>query len=307
MIYIDGQPHQMSVEEGGWAGLATWPPMKTPIVNDWVEQDGEEADLTSPQLGTRQADLVLYGKAQAAELVLDALTAATGSAHIITDPWIGRTFAVRLINATASSSGIDKYARLTLTLAQDNPWAGLPTDTVPTSTRWPEDTRYQIDGTPLTAWGVVITRGTASELAPRANVKAALLRNINALSGAQYDHAAPVTMRARDVRLYCHTNEPQAATAWANQAALLRLLTSPGEHTLTADGKKWAFRYKQHDTTALHTDQGIHLWHDFTLTLTLMHRMADTTVVLATEAGLPIITEDGYYMIDLSTPQSQRI
>ena len=56
--YLDGidiyTTFGIYVTEGGYNGLATYPPLKKPEINDWQEYNGIEVDLTAPELDTRE-------------------------------------------------------------------------------------------------------------------------------------------------------------------------------------------------------------------------------------------------------------
>lgn len=60
-LYIDGvdvyKQYGVYVSDNGWNELVAMPPLKTVDSNDWQEEDGIEADLSSPVLNTREVNI----------------------------------------------------------------------------------------------------------------------------------------------------------------------------------------------------------------------------------------------------------
>lgn len=300
-LYIDGndayQEYGVFIRDGGYNELVAYPSLKTVDSNDWQEEDGIEADLSQPVLDTKSFSL------QAATSLRDTRwyrlmeRLSDGSYHKWDFRNIGLSFRLRLESITPSDSQ-GALALMTFKLSDDFPLDGY-TYAAPVS-GLPSDDSYTLDGTAMTAYGVRVLRGTLSEITKTPEVKANMLRNIKTLSGAIYDPKT-VTYKSKDVKLYCLMTAATLSGLWRNWWALLYDLTRPDERTLFVDSIEQAFPcyYKSCQVTEFYAEGKI--WLAFTLTLTMTHdfRIEEGDIVLASETGGVVLTQQTDEAVDL--------
>lgn len=172
---------------------------------------------------------------------------------------------------------------------------------------------YELDGVDLSAYGVLILKGTNTEILKTPAVKKNLLQNFKRQDGAIYD-GEYVKFQTKDVNLKCLMRAPDFKTFWRNRDALLHDLTklstktddegyeySDAERIFYCDewSESYPCYYKSCKTDDFNPLGGI--WWEFTLTLVFTcFRLEETDYLLASEAGEFIITEDGEFYIDLN-------
>lgn len=301
-LYIDDKDvyelYGVYVVKDGWNELIAYPPLKAVNSNDWQEEDGIEADLSDPKLNTKEGTLkVAYSGVFSRFIEFVELLADKGY-HVFRSTTLNRTFTLRLTQVP----NLDAYKALgfvTLTLANDYPLQSYTYQAPQSSIATCDD--FLLDGKALTDYGCRILRGGISEIMKPADVKPALTRNISTVSGAQYDGRATVQFKSKDVKLNCLMRAATLAELWRNYDALLYDLTRPEERALYVSELERTFPcyYKSATVTQFFpTDK---IWLAFTLTLTLTRdfRLQGGDMVLATEEGIILFTEDGENAIDI--------
>lgn len=306
-LYIDGidayAEWGVYVVSQGYNELITYPPLKSVESTDWHEADGIDADLSSPKLDTKEAQLkVACNKGY--DCICEFVNyLCDGSYHVFDCRSIGRTYTLRLTQAPNLTLDIyNALDFLTLKFANDFPlknyeYAEPISEIAPSSD-------YSIDGKLLTDYGVRILQGSFSEIVKTPQVKTNLLRNVSNLSGAIYDNS-DVSLKAKDVKVRCLLRANSLPELWRNYDALLYDLIRPDERQLEVErlGQSFPCHYKSATVNSFYpTDK---IWLDFTLTLTFTRdfRISDKFILLAAEDGSLIITENGY-AIDL-TPNAK--
>ena len=300
-LYIDGHDaytvYGVYIIEGGYSELVAMPPLKSIESNDWQEEDGVEADLSAPVLNTRDIQLKIASDNSNNRYFSLIERLSDGSYHTFDVRNIGREYKLRLVSITVSSNAND-LALLTLKLADDFPLDGYKY-AEPVSTL-SEDDSYAIDDRPTTDYNVRILQGSLSEITKTPDVKTNMLRNIKTAQGAIYDPLT-VTYKSKDVKLYCLMTAKDTATLWRNWDALLYDLVRPEERLLYVNSLEQEFPcyYKSCSVTEFYCEGKI--WLKFTLTLTFTRdfRISDDDIVLATEDGIVVFTQNNLYAIEL--------
>jgi hypothetical protein len=299
-LLIDGHDayteYGVYVEEQGWNELIAFPPLKAYDSNDWQEEDGIEADLTSPVLDTKEAQVnFATGDFSLFCAFIDLLS--DGAYHTFNIVSLGRSYRLRLTQQP-NMDYAKSLSKATLKFADDFPLLNYsylaPQSTIIASLD------YEIDNIPTTAYGVTVLQGTMSEVTKIPQVKLNLLRNIRTQSGAIYDNDA-VTFKAKDVKLDCLMRAENLSQLWRNWDALLYNLTQSGERILCVNeiATEFPVCYKDCQVQEFYPDT--RPWLKFTLTVTFLHdfRITDDAI-LSTEDGYVVFTEDNEYAIDLN-------
>lgn len=300
-LYIDGKDayteYGVYILDGGYTELIAMPQLKTITTNDWQEEDGVEADLSSPVLNTRDLQLKVAADNHSNRYFTLIERLSDGSYHTFDVRNIGRVYTLRLVSVSVSSY-LNDFSLLTIKLADDYPLNGYEYQE-PVSTL-PEDDSYALDGRPTTDYNIRVLQGTLSEVTRTPEVKTNMLRNIKTSQGAIYD-SKNVTYKSKDVKVYCLMTAEDTETLWRNWDALLYVLARPEERTLWVDSLEQGFPcyYKSCSVAEFYCEAKI--WLKFTLTLTFTHdfRISDDDIVLASEDNLVVFTENNLYAIEM--------
>lgn len=300
-LYIDGHDAYRQwgvyVVSGGWNEVLSYPPLKTPEANDWQEEDGIEADLTNPQLNTKEVTIRFAYSGLYSRFLTFIDVLSDGAYHDFNCSSIGRRFTLRMTQMP-NLDMMHTLGFITIKLCNDFPLKGY-TYKAPESGMMRADD-YLIDGLPFTNYGCRILQGSLAEVIKTPAVKQNLLRNIASQPGAVYD-GHRVTFKTKDVKLNCLMRADTLDELWRNYDALLFDLIRPDERLLEVSELEQTFPcyYKSANVTDFYPEDRI--WLAFTLTLTFTHsfRLDNDDFVLATEDGIIIFTEDGDNAIDM--------
>ncbi len=302
-LYIDGidtyTHFGVYVIQGGWAELIALPPLKAVNSNDWQEEDGLEVDLSAPVLNSREVAMrfAVSGVFNRYNDFIALL--ADGAVHTFLCAEIGRTFRLRLV----SQPNLE-LARLlgflTLKFADDYPLDGY-TYAAPTGGGLPQLEDYLLDGVRFSDYGVRLLQGTFGEVMKMPDVKTALLRNIPSQAGAIYDTGGEVTFRPKDVKLSCLLRADSLAEFWNNYYALCHDLSQPNPRTLYIRELEQEFECYYKSCSVTDFEPAERIWLQFTLTLAFVGscRIAADEMLLATEGGVLVFTQDNENAIDL--------
>lgn len=300
-LYIDGQDvykqYGMYVSDNGWNELVAMPPLKSVESNDWQEEDGIEADLSSPVLDSREITMTFAIQGVSGRY-FDFLNLLTdGAYHVFDCAQIKRKYTLRMV----SHSSLDyakSLGKVKIRFADDFPLDGYRY-TAPASSIASND-YYTLDGLPFTAYGARILKGTLSEVQKPAAVKQKLLRNIETQAGAIYD-SKEVTYKSKDVKLYFLMRAETLDELWRNYDALLYDLIRPDERLLEVGELAQAFpcHYKSCSVQEFFPEDRIWLKFTLAVTFTSEFRITEDDVVLASEDNIIVFTENGVYAIDM--------
>lgn len=292
-LYIDGHDAYkrwgVYVVSGGWNELIAYPPLKSVESNDWQEEDGIEADLSNPQLNTKEVSIRIACSRDYLYLADFIRLLSDLAYHEFNCAYIRRQYTLRMTQMPS----LDLYASLgfvTIKFSNDFPLKNYKYQAPYSSVMRAED--YLIDGLPLTDYGCRILQGSLAEIMKTPNIKQNLLRNIAAQSGAIYDGAF-VSFKSKDVKLQCLMRAENLDELWRNYDAFLYDLIRPEERLLTVSELEHTFpcHYKSASVSTFYPDDKI--WLQFTLTLTFTHsfRLNGDKFVLPMEESLRLVNK----------------
>lgn len=251
----------LSIAEGSYAQLITWPALKAIEATDWHEEDGTDPDLDAPALDSREFTLRFVGNATRAKV--DAFIALwrNGVYHLL-GTGIGRKYQLRLVG-NGKPRWVDGLCVLDLKFADDFP---RYTNAAPSSTIAPSDD-YLLDDTRLTDYGVILLDGAHDQLMQTPPVKRNLATSLATKDGLSYDRNGAVTYGAYEARITCLMRAKTLDELWQNYDALLNDLIRPGRRTLTATalGKAYPFHYVTSRVRRFYPDGKI--WLEFDITI----------------------------------------
>lgn len=235
-FYIDGKDayseYGVFVTAGGYDELACYPPLKSVASNDWQEEDGEEFDLASPVLDSRELSIKFASHGTDKDLEGFMKLLSNKAYHMFDFKQLGRTCKLRLV-AQSNLSMNHKFETFTLRFADDFPLNGYAYK-APNSNTVPLQ-GYKLDDVDFAKYGVHILEGTLEEIEKSPAVKKNLLRNIASQSGVIYDGEG-VTFETKDVKINCLMRADTIAEFWRNYDALLFDLIRPKERMLYVKG-----------------------------------------------------------------------
>ena len=300
-LYIDGRDAYAEfgvyVIQGGWNELIAYPPLKPVESNDWQEEDGIEADLSSPVLNTREVSLrIAFGGLDNRLLELLELL-SDGAYHMFDCRHIGRMYKLRLVSMPNLTIA-ERIGTVTLKLADDFPLDNYVYN-APSCAVAP-NADYTLDGRKFTDYGVRVLQGALEEVVKTPSVKDNLLRNINTQQGAWYDGKA-VVYKAKDIKISCLMRATTLTELWRNYDALLYDLIRPSERVLGVEelGAEYPFHYKSCQVVEFYPMDKIWLKFTLTITVTRNFRVQPNATLLANEEGIFICTEDGEIVIEI--------
>lgn len=338
-FYIDGrdayEQYRVFLAEGSVASLLQYPSLKKVDSTDWPEEDGEEVDLTTPRLDTRNVSLKFVSHDAGGRFgeYGDFVTALSDMGyHDFYFPFMERTFHLRL----TSHPSMEHWRRadfFTLQFADDFPpccTVDIDEDTgeeleedekekytrpEPRSTITPYDD-YELDGRKLAYYGVRVLQGSLAEVLKSPAVKGNLLINAGTRNGAWYDKEW-VKFKSKEVKLNCLMRAATFEEFWRCYEAFLYDLArpdgevkwtaedimQPGERLLFVDAtsSEYPCYYKSCASKGFAFTEG-KIWWEFTLTLVFTSfRVGADEFYLAAEHGAFIITESDDRLIDMGT------
>jgi hypothetical protein len=316
-LYIDGYDAYdmwgVYVTKDGWNELIAFPPLKTIDTNDWQE-DGVEPDLESPALDAHEVQLKLAVSGGLFTGFFDLVDLLSdGAYHEFNGVSIGRTYRLRLVS-TPNYKDVRNLEVVTLKMADDFPLRGY-TYEAPANSCIPSSEEYDIDGIWLSDYGIRVLSGTLDEIKKNAEIKKNLLRNIGTASGAYYDGEMVyetdesgnkilvdknVRYKTKEVKLTCLMRANNLEELWRNWDALLYNLVRPDERNLYCRELEETFPFYYKSCTVSEFYPTDKIWLKFTVTVVFFKDFRiSSDVILCTEDGTPIYTEDDTNAIDM--------
>lgn len=267
VLYIDGKDafvkYGITILEGSYSQLVEYPALKEVKYNNWHEEDGIEADLTSPVLGGRTLSLNFYSSSEAGRAALLALLTQEVY-HDFDFRELGRTYRLRMV----SEGGLTVTQGMTLFslyMADDFPLDGY-SYLAPLSSIVPTQ-GYSLDNRDLSEYGAYVLKGTLPEILKAPTIKAGLALDIPSLSGVNYDGQDMVRYSSKEVSIYLLMRAGTLAELWRNYNALLYDLVRPGECELVVQstGKSYPCYYQSAAVSKFFPDGKI--WLEFSIKL----------------------------------------
>lgn len=299
-VYIDDMDARSRfgvwVTKGGYNGLLTFPALKEPEENDWPEEDGVEVDLSDPKLEAKEITISFLSDSNTAATDLLAYLGQSG-VHTFRFPSLARQWQLRLADHP-SNMVYPLATSFSLKFMEDVPVRpaaeGLPSPGV----RLPES-RYLLDGVPVSDYGVVIDVSRSALLKSPA-AKLNLNRTVSTEDGQIYD-AEHLVFQKKEATFKCRFKAASIGAFWSCYDAFFGAWIKPEERQLYVEeiGKAFPCYYKSSSAFRLLTLSGA-VVVEFNLTLVFTSfRLYETDYFLATEGGDWIVTEDGDYFIDM--------
>lgn len=300
-LFIDGNDTYLKygvyVVSGGWNELVAFPPLKSVDSNDWNEEDGIEADLSSPVLNTREVSIKFAFGGLFSRYISFIELLSDGAYHEFDCAYIKRKYRLRMTQQP-NLELVKLLGLATIKFSDDFPLGGYTYKEPKSGIMQSGD--YALDGSLFTKYGCRVLQGSLAEVTKPAAVKQNLLRNISTKSGAIYD-GLNVFFKSKDVKLSCLMRAESLEELWRNYDALLYDLIRPDERWLSVNELEQDFPcyYKSCSVSDFYPDGKIWLEFDLTLTFTHSFRLDDNDFVLATEDGVIVFTEDGENAVDM--------
>ncbi len=264
--YIDGvdiyTQYGVSVTEGGYEGLFSYPALKIPDSNDWSEEDGQDVDLSAPVLDSREFILSFCGNNDTS--IADFIASLSdGSYHDFEIDELGYVFSIRLV--AQSNLILNQGMKLfNLTFADDFPLRDyVYSDPIPTGIN---QNIYSLDDRNLADYGLWVLQGTEAELQKTPAVKKNLTINLNSLSGVIYDGDS-VRFQSKDVTIKLRMITDSPYTFWNNYNAFLFDLTRPGTRNFYSDETGITYPCYYKNSSVSKTSILWRVWIDFSVTL----------------------------------------
>ena len=182
-LYIDGKDIYTDFGlcvTGGYNDVVAFPPLKSVKSNEWQEEDGVEADLSSPVLNTRDISLkfVVWGSNKdGLGALIDLLS--DKAYHTFYSASLHRKFRLRLVSHP-NLEWATRFGFTTLKFADDFPLDGYTYQ--PPVSNITSYGDYAIDDKLLTDYGVRVLKGALASIDKSPEVKKNLLRNIRTQS-----------------------------------------------------------------------------------------------------------------------------
>lgn len=287
----------------GWSkSLVQYPPLKTPKGNKWRDEDGEDIDLSTPVLNSRNISISFGVHGANYDLTGFMEMLSDKGYHIFRFEELGKSYKLRLVD----QSGLKLAPTLgifTLSFADDDPLYDYNYKTPESNTlsqgysiNYSEivDNKIKTTTNDLALYGITLLEGSLTELEKTPKVKPSLLRNINSQSGAIYDGEV-VNFEAKDVKLNLLMKADTIASFWINYNAFLYDLVRPDERELYLPYKlvKYPFYYKSSSVNRFNIINDI-IRCEFSITLQFTSfRTKHHEYILSSELEEMIITEDG--------------
>jgi hypothetical protein len=299
-LYIDGNDayslYRVFIYGDEYNELLSFPQLKKVASNNWPEEDGEEFDLSSPVLASRELNIRFgfHSPHHRFGGFLEMLS--DGAYHDFDFQTIGRSYKLRLVQQPNLSMALH-LGIFSLRFADDFPLEGY--DYVPPQSAMTQTSGYELDERDLADYGIIVTAGSKVEIEKMPAVKKNLLTDIGSQSGVIYD-GEYVFFQTKDVKLNCLMRAGSLTDLWRNYNALLYDLSRPGERKLYADSTGYEYPCMYRSISVKNFRGSGKIWLEFTLTLLFTSfRLEGEEVLLASEDAMLIITEDEDNAIDL--------
>ncbi|WP_106827629.1 hypothetical protein [Parabacteroides pacaensis] len=288
------------ISEDGYNNLLPFNEMLEPDKNNWPDEHGIEVDLSSPVLKAREISIPFLIKGGDVDEFITFLSSPGYREFEI--PSLNRTWSLRLSKETSNIIYTSDTGSFTLVFVEDkvtrktdvsSPGGGVPI----------LSSSYQIDGTSLEGYGIVISSGE-NDILKMPSIKQNLTCSFSTSDGQVYD-TGKVYFSEKEVTLSGTFFASDISRFWSCYEAFFFNLIRPGERRIYVDqtGEEYPCYYKKSSNFKIISLRG-RVVVDFSFTLVLTSCNANNTeYFLATEDGAFITTEDDYF-IDLSRVQT---
>lgn len=285
------------VSRGGYAGLISHPQLKEPYTNDWPEEHGVEADLSSPKLDKREFRMNFGFTGEPTRVYSFVRFICDGAYHDFSFVDIGREYRLRVVSTPAVTQ-ISGTGVISVTFSDDFPLRDYTSEFTP-PTQADDECDFSVGdffGTspyvPLSAFGVKVLEGTYSEITRPSDVKKNLSSWTSSENGVHYD-GLRVRFGKKDVRMYCLMRASSLAALWERWNGLLAYISRSGYRGLHVESMMRTYKcwYKSCSVNEFYPFDGA--WLRFTLTLVFADfKPEDMPTLLIAQDTTTIVTED---------------
>lgn len=293
-LYIDGfdafVEYGVMVSRYGYKQLIQMPPFKKLDSNDWKDEDGEEVDLSDPQLDTRtlQLEFNILNLKYAEDLFVLLVDKCY---HTFNFPELKKTYRLRL-TTNGKLSSLIKLGSLTLSFADDFPEfpKGNYYNEGETEIR---QMGYELDDIDFSRFGIWVLKDTDSNIRKCANIKENLKVSTKNANGVLYD-GFKALYKGKDVTLKLLINTTSIEKFWERYNALYAVLLQPECRTLFFEGtvEEYECYYKNNSVSKFDILKNGKVWCEFSVTLSFLKDKHNSDSILATENDICIVLEE---------------
>ncbi|GAB6010238.1 hypothetical protein [Dysgonomonas reticulitermitis] len=309
---IDIADFGMFILKGGDYDLLPFPERIEPTQNDWYEEDGIDVDLTEVFFKQRDVTLNFYLSAETSDDFIDNLD---NFHRLISKPKprklyireFGKEFTLRYVSCPSYTQNRGflthgkKSGEISVNFVMDDPLQlfSKPQNIIPNITR-PAQSHVAINDYDLSKFGIIVNQcyNTALNL-PAA--KEPLVKTFDKQNGADVLYpantkAARQTLKNKQIVIECTMIADSRETFYYNYEALFNNLTRPEPIRLSTLYEDFECYYSVMQNFEKTEPFSKRIKVKFNLSLTIL-KPNRPVQVLATESGIPIMTEDGRYLI----------
>lgn len=294
-LYIDGQDafleYGIFVEQYAYKELIQMPQFKKIDKTVWDEEDGEEADLTSPDLDSKTFNITFcMTNNEYAEDMFDELS--KGAYHDFQFKEIRKSYRLRMTSNGDFKSYI-RMGKLTLSFADDFPQVPEQ-DYFEYGESDVKQLGYEVDGIDFSQFGSYVIDGTNDNIRKAPQVRPNLTINLAGKAGVKYDPDF-VHFKPKDVALNLFIHADNIDDFWIRWNALFSLVLQPETRKFyySEMNAEYECYYKRNAVTRFDILKNGRVWCEFQLVLTFTNsRPTSQYCLLSTEAYDWVITED---------------
>lgn len=258
------------VQRGGYTGVLSMPSFKNIETVSWLEDDGIEADLSSPVLDKRSMNITFgFRDIDALPSFFDRLSEA--HSHSFSFPDIGRSLALRMIS-NGSLSSLVRVGSLSLSFIEDVVALNAAS---PFSLGATEVTQrgFAIDGVDLSQYGCWVLDGFVPSWRKAPAVKENLVISSKTVAGqTYYGQSDGVQYKSKDFSLRLLIRTQSLSDFNRCYDALFYALTRPQARNLTLGSyaANLPCYYKSSRCSRMEVFKTASVWCELELTLTML-------------------------------------
>lgn len=294
------------VEQGGYASLVSEPSFKSIEIVDWLDEDGIDADLSSPVLEEKRVSVSFCFKS-ASLLGAFYTKLADNDSHTFEFPDIDRSFEMRLLS-TGNLDHLVRMGKISLSFVIDEPAIA---ETSPYAIGLTRVTQrgFTLDNIDLSRFGCWVLDGTIQNYRKAPAVKENLVVSSRYAAGQTYfsqchqsagSKVSDVYFKSKDLTLNLLINARDIEEFWKCWDSLFYTITQSGLHTIKLGrltNSQPCF-YKSCSVRRFEVCQSGTIWCEFSLVLTLTSfRHEVIEALLAAENNAWVETEDGALIV----------
>lgn len=264
------------VAEGGSRELWQFAPLKAPKWQEWQEEDGAEADLSTPRLDAKSGTLILLCASNEDKASVQRLCIKPRRQ---TRPETPRTLYIQAPELVQGQEVIPTAVKAeheggewwVLSINYTQHQQLLPDrDVQPLNTSLPEADDFRIDGIKISDFGARVLEGSTYPFAFLPMREWSITKH-PLLSGQQPDLYAETRYKTHEVTMHLFWKADTLQRLWSNRKAFLARLTLEGERTIAVRDLGTAYKavYKSENITAFYPSDN---WIESDITFTIIQQ-----------------------------------